>query len=41
VGISSGANLVASEKWIATNNPVGIVVTMLCNRGERYMLIYS
>lgn len=41
VGISSGANLVASEKWIATNNPSGVVVTMLCDRGERYMSIYS
>jgi len=41
VGISSGANLVASEKWIAANNPTGIVVTMLCDRGERYMSVYG
>jgi cysteine synthase len=40
VGISSGANLVASERWIAANNPDGIVVTMLCDRGERYMSLY-
>lgn len=40
VGISSGANLVAAEKWIEINNPDGIVVTMLCDRGERYMSIY-
>ena len=41
VGISSGANLVASERWIEKNNPTGIVVTMLCDRGERYMTIYG
>lgn len=40
VGISSGANLVASEKWIQENNPQGIVVTILCDRGERYTSIY-
>jgi len=40
VGISSGANLFASEKWIEENDPKGIVVTMLCDRGERYMSIY-
>ena len=41
VGISSGANVLAAERWIAENNPVGNVVTMLCDRGERYMSIYS
>lgn len=41
VGISSGANLVAAERWIEENDPVGVVVTMLCDRGERYMSIYS
>lgn len=40
IGISSGANLVASEKWISINNPDGLVVTMLCDRGERYMSLY-
>ena len=36
VGISSGANVLASERWIEQNNPDGIVVTILCDRGERY-----
>tara|TARA_R100001082_G_scaffold108392_1_gene83572 strand:+ start:476 stop:1348 length:873 start_codon:yes stop_codon:yes gene_type:complete len=36
VGISSGANVMAAEKWIEQNNPDGIVVTILCDRGERY-----
>jgi cysteine synthase A len=40
-GISSGANLLASERWIEKNSPVGIVVTMLCDRGERYMSVYE
>jgi cysteine synthase A len=40
IGISSGANLVASERWIADNNPSGVVVTMLCDRGERYLTLY-
>ena len=37
VGISSGANVLASERWIEKNNPDGIVVTILCDRGERYL----
>ena len=41
VGISSGANILASERWIKENDPQGIVVTMLCDRGERYMSIYG
>jgi len=41
VGISAGANIVASERWIKDNRPTGIVVTMLCDRGERYMSIYD
>lgn len=41
VGISAGANIVASERWIAENNPSGNVITMLCDRGERYMSIYD
>jgi len=40
VGISSGANLVASERYLSNNTVDGIVVTMLCDRGERYMSIY-
>ena len=41
IGISAGANILASEKWIEENQPRGIVVTMLCDRGERYMSIYE
>ena len=41
VGISSGANILASERWIEANRPAGVVVTMLCDRGERYMSIYG
>ncbi len=41
VGISAGANILASERWIEANDPLGTVVTMLCDRGERYMSIYS
>ena len=40
VGISSGANILASERWVENNKPSGIVVTILCDRGERYMSIY-
>ena len=36
VGISAGANVLASERWIEKNNPDGVVVTILCDRGERY-----
>jgi len=39
VGISSGANVLAAEKWVKTNKPKGIVVTILCDRGERYLNI--
>ncbi len=39
VGISAGANVVAAERWIKENNPEGAVVTLLCDRGERYMSI--
>ena len=41
VGISSGANILASERYIQNTNPTGIVVTMLCDRGERYMSVYG
>ena len=40
VGISAGANILASEMHVAETNPEGVVVTMLCDRGERYMSIY-
>ena len=39
VGISAGANVLASEQWIKQNNPNGIVVTILCDRGERYFSV--
>jgi len=37
VGISSGANVLACEKWISDNDFEGTVFTMLCDRGERYL----
>ena len=39
VGISAGANVLASERWIEKNNPDGIIFTILCDRGERYCSI--
>ena len=39
VGISAGANVLASEQWIKENNPDGVVVTILCDRGERYFSV--
>ena len=36
VGISAGANILAAEKWIEENDPTGIVITFLCDRGDRY-----
>ncbi len=41
VGISSGANILASERYALENDIDGIVVTMLCDRGERYMSVYG
>ena len=37
VGISSGANLCAAEEYVKQYNPQGVVITMLCDRGERYL----
>lgn len=37
VGISSGANILAAEKYVELHDPAGIVVTILCDRGERYL----
>ena len=37
VGISSGANILAAEKYVKEHDPKGIVVTILCDRGERYL----
>ncbi len=39
VGISAGANVLASERWIKQNKPDGVVVTILCDRGERYFSV--
>ena len=37
VGISSGANILAAERYVKEFDPKGIVVTILCDRGERYL----
>lgn len=37
IGISAGANLLAAEAFIRNENPSGVVVTILCDRGERYL----
>ena len=39
VGISSGANILAAEEYIKKHDPNGIVITILCDRGERYLNI--
>lgn len=41
VGISSGANVLAAERWVEKNNPTTPVVTILCDRGERYFSCYE
>lgn len=41
IGISAGANLLAAEKYIELYNPRGSVVTVLCDRGERYLSHYT
>ena len=40
VGISSGANILATEEYLDTHENTGAVVTIICDRGERYMSIY-
>lgn len=37
VGISSGANILAAERYVEKHDPDGVVVTILCDRGERYL----
>jgi len=37
VGISSGANVLAAERYVDEFSPEGYVITMLCDRGERYL----
>jgi len=39
VGISSAANVLAAERWAKKNNPENMVITILCDRGERYLSI--
>ena len=39
ISISSGANILAAERWIEKNQPSVIVFTILCDRGERYTSI--
>jgi len=41
VGISAGANILAAEQWVAENKPQHPVVTILCDRGERYFSCYE
>ena len=41
VGISSGANVLAAERWVKKNNPDAPVITILCDRGERYFSCYE
>ena len=40
VGISSGANILAAERWVEENRPSGIVVTILSDSGERYLSLF-
>ena len=35
VGISAGANVMASFQWLRDNNKTN-AITILCDRGERY-----
>lgn len=37
IGISSGANILAAEDYVEKHNPDGVVITILCDRGERYL----
>ena len=41
VGISSGANIVAAEKFLSENNINGIAIVILADRGERYLSVYE
>lgn len=36
VGISAGANVYAAEQYIEKHKPKGVVITFLCDRGDRY-----
>ena len=39
--ITTGANVLAAERWVEENNPEHPVVTILCDRGERYFSCYE
>ena len=41
VGISSGAHVLSAEKYIEKYQPDGIVVTILCDRQERYFSLIN
>ena len=41
VGISSGANIIAAERYVQMFSPDNAVVTVLCDRGERYLSIFN
>ena len=41
VGISSGANILAAEQIAQTHEGDGAIITFLCDRGERYLSLYS
>ncbi len=41
VGFSSGANVLAAERWMEKNKPEGIVVTVLSDRAERYLSLFK
>jgi len=41
VGISSGANIIAAERYRDETNPDKNIVTILADRGERYLSIYK
>lgn len=42
IGISAGANIAAAKLWASRNkDSSGLTVTMLCDRGERYMSLYD
>ena len=41
VGISAGANVLAAEQVAETHEGSGVIITFLCDRGERYLSLYS
>ena len=41
VGISSDANVLAAEQVSAAYKGSGAIITFLCDRGERYLSLYS